>query len=191
MGGLNRELRRTGPGGNFPDVRYFSVNLNDEHYSLTQHILDADLDPAVSIANGGTNPFTPNQPNTGTQPYLIPISLGQVPTVPAGTTGCGITPYEGDNLLDATLRHFSIDWNTNVNAPNVPQSGLDPHVVDDPSHAAQTYSNGLSAAPNGAGSVTVRGYLPPYTCSGTLGSGYGCSPSPAISTPYLFFRDVG
>jgi hypothetical protein len=181
--------------GDFPEVRYFTVAVNDEHYSLAQHILDADIDPAVSEANGGYNPFTPNQPNPGTYPYLVPISLGQVPAQPPGTARCGITPYEGDNLLDATQRHLSMDWNTNVNAPNVPSSGLDPHVVDDPTHASQTYTNALYAAPNGAGEITVRAYLPPYSCSGTLGegppNGYQCSPNPAVSAPYLLFRDVG
>jgi len=75
--------------GDFPEVRYFTVAVNDEHYSLAQHILDADIDPAVSEANGGYNPFTPNQPNPGTYPYLVPISLGQVPAQPPGTARCG------------------------------------------------------------------------------------------------------
>jgi len=182
-------------GGVFPDVRYFSVAVNDEHYSIAHHVADADIDPAIAQSNGGTNPFTPDQPNTGSQPYLVPISLGAVPAWPAPVNGCGITPYEEDNLLDATQRHLSIDWNTNTMQPDVPDSGLDPHMVDTAGHQPHTFSNGLSAGPNGAGSLMVRAYLPHYNCKGTQGqpppNGLACTPDPAVAQPYLFFRDVG
>jgi len=175
-------------GGVFPDVRYFSVAVSDEHYALAQHIADADVDPENT---GTTNPFTPNEPNTGNQSYLLPISFGAVPTYPAGTAGCGITPYEEDNLLDATQRHLSMDWNTNIQQPDVPDNSLDPHTVDTPTHLAHTFGNGLTAGPNGAGSIIVRGYLPPYSCGGTQGgSSFKCAPNPNVATPYLFFRDV-
>jgi len=80
--------------------------------------------------------------------------------------------------------------------PDVPDSGLDPHMVDTASHQPHTFSNGLTAGPNGAGSLMVRAYLPPYSCQGTQGKppsqgGLTCTPSPALAQPYLFFRDVG
>jgi len=62
--------------------------------------------------------------------------------------------------LDATQRHFSIDWNTEVQG-NIPSA---PHVVDAPDHSNQ----------NMAGSVLIRSYLEPaWTCNGGPGN---CSP---------------
>jgi hypothetical protein len=77
--------------GNFPDVRYFSVAVNDEHYSLAQHVLDADMDPATTA----TNPFTPGHANTQNQPYLIPISWGRSPSSRLATPNAALRPLKG------------------------------------------------------------------------------------------------
>jgi hypothetical protein len=174
--------------GIFPDVRYFSITDNDMHYTATQHQADADIDPA--IAGASQNPFLPNTPYNGSQPYLAPVSLGWATS--GATPGCGITTYQEDNLLDGTQRHASMDWNTNTSpqAPSVAGGQLVPHVIDAPDHQPHSYTNGLTAGPNMAGSVVLRAYLPPYSCSGTEGSTFSCSPSPPIATPYLFVRDV-
>jgi len=173
--------------GIFPDVRYFSVSDNDMHYTATQHLADADMDPA--IVGSSQNPFVPGVPNSRTQPYIVPVSLGYVPTVPSGTAGCAINAYEGENLLDATQRHLSNDWNTNVQGPTVAGGQLTAHVVDLPGHSAPTASD-----PNGqnmAGSVVIRSYLPPYSCQGNLGSSLSCAPETgAVPRPFFFIRDA-
>jgi hypothetical protein len=97
--------------GDFPNERCFSITDNDMHYASTQHIADTALDP---VNNGGsaysdTNPYTPNQFYTANQPSMVPISLGGVPSA---SGACAIDPDEEDNLIDATQRHLSMDWNT-------------------------------------------------------------------------------
>lgn len=180
--------------GNFPDTRYFSVTDNDEHYTATQHLADADIDPAEARSGASGNPFVPTQIYNGSQPYVAPVSLGYVPPYPAGTPGCGIQPYEEDNLLDATQRHLFNDWNTNVRSPGVATGELNAHFLDAPNHSPlYNSSNQLIAGPNTAGSIVVRGYLPPYSCSGSPGSPTGslnCFQSVPVAAPYLFVRDV-
>lgn len=182
---------------NFPDTRYFAVTVNDMHYTATQHVSDADMDPAVTPANGGTNPFAPGKSYTGSQPYLIPISLGWVPNSSGAgaTAGCSITPYEEDNLLDATQRHLLTDWNTNVGGPTVASGALSPHVVNTPEDTTLSSLNSVcpTCGPNTAGSIVVRSYLaPPETCSGTDGSSLSCNPPTGLppSQPYLIVRDT-
>jgi hypothetical protein len=82
--------------------------------------------------------------------------------------------FEGDNLLDATQRHQSMDWNTVLQSPLAP-AGL--HVVDNASHGV----------PNTAGEIMVRSYLEPaVTCSAPN----SCSQPQTVQPPYLFVRDV-
>jgi hypothetical protein len=165
--------------GSFPDARYFSITGNDMHYASTQHLADADMDPVgVSAGNTYQNPFTPNTPYSPGQQFEVPIGLGYVP----GTVvkGCGIQPFEEDNLLDATQRHLSMDWNTAP--PNTPGATIgSAHYVDYPDH-----SN-----PNTAGVISIRTYLPPVVCSGGP-SNCSLSPDPAAAAnaPYLILRDV-
>jgi hypothetical protein len=147
--------------GRFPDVRYVSITTNDMHYAATQHLADADIDPVGAPGSSYSNPFTPGVSYDGNQKYLVPVSLGYVPG-PTTVPGCSITPFEEDNLLDATQRHLSADWNASVqgNSPSVA------HVVDTPAHMAGPNNSG----PNTAGSIIVRTYLaPPLTCAGPPG----------------------
>jgi hypothetical protein len=162
--------------GDFPDSRYFSITVNDMHYTAAQHLADADIDPV----NTDKNPFVPGNtgsspPYTGNQAYLVPISLGITPG-PAANPSCAVGSFEGENLLDATVRHLSIDWNTNLQGPSV-LTGLTPHVIDTPAHTV----------PNTAGSIIVRSYLAPEQCQGTPGT---CSFSPPAPQPYLILRDA-
>jgi hypothetical protein len=69
--------------GNFPDTRYFSVTDNDQHYTAAQHLADLDIDPAEASSGAAGNPFGLNQVNTGSQSYVVPVSLGYVPTYTA------------------------------------------------------------------------------------------------------------
>ena len=169
--------------GTFSDVRYLSITDNDMHYAATQHLADADVDPVGVPGNSYSNPFTPGIQYSGTQQYLVPISLGYVP----GSTpspGCSIPPFEEDNLLDATQRHLSMDWNTNVGQSHTPTVA---HVVDTPEHTAGPNNSG----PNTAGTITVRSYLaPPLRCTGSPGS-VTCSPQQTpVQQPYMIVRDV-
>jgi len=168
--------------GAFPDVRYFSVTDNDMHYAATQHLADADIDPVGVPGNSYSNPFTPGIQYNGDQKYLVPVSLGYVPSSTT-VTGCGITPFEEDNLLDATQRHLSMDWNTNVQG----KSPTVAHVVDTPEHTAGPNNSG----PNTAGSIMVRNYLaPPLTCTGSPGS-VSCSPQQTpVQQVHVIVRDV-
>lgn len=167
--------------GTFPDARYFSITDNDMHYTATQHLADAAVDPA----NSASNPFVPGPGGqspayTGTQQYLVPISLGYIPQPTGVITGCAINAPESDNVLDATQRHLSMDWNTNVQGPSV-ESGLAAHVVDTPGHGN----------PNTAGSIIVRSYLaPPETCTGKPGVSLTCTQPNPPPTPYVIVRDV-
>jgi hypothetical protein len=45
--------------GTFPDSRYFSVTDYDMHYANTQHLADAELDPAER-PNGTNNEIATN-----------------------------------------------------------------------------------------------------------------------------------
>jgi hypothetical protein len=145
---------------------YSIANLNT--------LADADIDPAVFA---DSNPFTPGIQYTGSQQsYLLPVSLGYVPNPATVTKGCGVSSFEEDNLLDATQRHLSMDWNTNVqgNSPTVA------HVVDTPTHSV----------PNTAGSILFRNYLaPPETCTGAPGA-VSCTPPPGVQAPAVIVRDV-
>jgi hypothetical protein len=171
--------------GYFPQGRYFSITDNDMHYALAQHLLDADIDPVgVSEGDSYTNPYTPGVPYYGDsdnhdQEYLVPISFGNIPgltTTYGGTVlpACAIDPFEGDNLLDATQRHQSMDWNTVLQSALAP---TDLHVVDNASHGV----------PNTAGEIMVRSYLEPAVTCSAPGS---CSQPQTVQPPYLFVRDV-
>ena len=176
--------------GDFPDARYFSITVNDAHNTATQHLMDAAIDPVGNVVNGvpaySQNPFVPDangsSPSyTGAQPYLVPISLGAVPSLTAVTPGCQINSFEEDNLLDATQRHLSNDWNTNLQPPNI-TSGLAPHVVNTPGNGNE----------NTAGSIIVRTYLPWVTCPGGPNT---CTTQPiggqpSLSQPHFIVRDV-
>lgn len=99
--------------GAFPNVRYFAITDNDMHYASAQHLADAAMDTAKQ---GQANPFTPKVHVNGQQMYVVPISLGSVPSGSGIWPGCGISPFEQDNLLDGTQRHPSMDWNTVVSS---------------------------------------------------------------------------
>jgi hypothetical protein len=201
--------------GTFPKARYFSITGNDMHYTVAQHLADADLDPVGGSGNSYINPFvvTGNGTSYSVGPaYLLPVSMGSVPSTTL--SGCAIDPFEEDNLLDGTQRHLSMDWNANVHPPSVSQN-LQPHMVEVPGHSTPppgctgTQCDGS----NTAGSVVIRSYLePPYVCSNgqptctasllepppcpvsggcTCPFTNGCATPPApIPNQYVIVRDV-
>ena len=154
--------------GTFPNARYFSVTSNDMHYSNAQHLADFTIDPADTHYDPSwVNPFAPGETYIAGQWYLIPVSLGAIPATGSPTSRvCSINPYEGDNLLDATQRHYSMDWNTLVQGSESAAPPSTAHVVDNPAHTAG----------NTAGDVLIRNYLP-------------LSPDD-VPAPYVILRDV-
>jgi hypothetical protein len=84
------------------------------------------------------------------QAYVVPVSLGAIPgpttaNDPPGTVipHCAIDPFEGDNLLDATQRHQSMDWDTVVQAPLAPDVL---HPVDTATHSAPNTARASSSS---------------------------------------------
>ncbi len=130
--------------GNFPNARYFSLTANDDHYLLSQTILDTNI---VPLTSSFVNPYQPGIPYASGQQYAVAMNFGGTP----GTieTGCMTSAYNVDvNSLDATLRHQGMNWNTD---PGFFQqvAGAPVHVVDTPQHTN----------PPVAGYLMVRAYL--------------------------------
>jgi hypothetical protein len=148
--------------GAFPNSRYYSVSLNDQHSALSQTILDTNIVPLTSQY---VNPFRPGVPFADGQQFAIPIGFGGTPG--QMQTGCMMNGYNVDvNNLDATQRHPGIDWNIDggffQQYPN-----FDDHVVDNAQHTN----------PNTAGSVLIRAYL-------------DSTPLSYATNPHIIVRDV-
>lgn len=146
--------------GNFPNARFFSVSAYDDHYQLSQAILDTNIVPLTSAY---TNPYVPGVPYAPGQMYAVPLGFEGTP----GTqeTGCQTNGYNvGVNALDGSLRHQGMNWNTDPGVyteyPTQP-----PHVVDTPQHTnppragyvmIRAYVDGTADDPQAAPSVIVR-----------------------------------
>jgi hypothetical protein len=130
--------------GTFPNARYYSVTLYDEHSALAQSILDTSIVPLTSQY---VNPYVPGVSFVDGQQFAVPVSFGGTP----GTieTGCAMNAYNVSvNGLDATQRHPGMDWNTDAGVyqayPNFAY-----HVLD----------TGQHMNPNTAGVLMIRVYL--------------------------------
>jgi hypothetical protein len=148
--------------GSFPQARYFSVSLYDEHEAISQHITDANIVPLTSKY---VNPYQPGMAYASGQQYAVPINFGGVPgTLQAGCmmNGFNVTM----NGLDATQRHAGMDWNSDAGVFAKYPSYVD-HVVDTPQHTN----------PNGGGIILIRSYLDD-TAPG------------ATTSPHIIVRDV-
>jgi len=148
--------------GNFPNARFFSVSAYDDHYQLSQAILDTSIVPLTSAS---INPYLNGVPYLPGQQYAVPMTFGGTPGVQE--TGCAMNGYNAAvNALDATQRHQALNWNTDPGffqaMPNEPA-----HVVDTPQHTN----------PPRAGYVMIRAYV----------NGTADDPEAA---PYLVVRDV-
>ena len=132
--------------GEFPNTRYFSVALYDDHSAVTQHLTDEDI---VPLTAHDINPLRPNVPYVSGQNYAVPINLGGTPGTPE--PGCQMNGYNvNQNALDGTLRHAFVNWNLYPGFFSAyPPNTIPQHVVDTPAH-----SN-----PNGSGTIMIRNYL--------------------------------
>jgi len=130
--------------GQFPNSRYFSIGLYDNHSAITQNITDVNILPLTS---GDINPYQPGAAFVSGQRYGAAIHLGGTP----GNlqTGCKMTGYNVEsNVMDGTQRHPYMNWNLDSafssTTPAPPY-----HVVDTPGHTN----------PNTAGVIIIRSYL--------------------------------
>jgi len=130
--------------GEFPNSRYFSIGLYDNHSSVTQNITDVNI---VPLTSNDINPYEPGVAFVSGQHYGADIHLGGTPG--NVQTGCMINGHNVEsNAMDGTQRHPYINWNFDPSFINTPPGYL-PHDVDTPTH-----SN-----PNTAGVVIIRSYL--------------------------------
>ena len=148
--------------GAFPQARYFSITVNDEHLGVAQSILDVNIAPLNSHY---INPFQPGAAFVGGQRYAVPVDFGGYPG--KIQNGCKMDGFNVEvNKLDATLRHVGIDWNNDAGFfekyPATPR-----HVVDTPEHTN----------PNKAGTVLIRSYL-------------DVTPRDPKTSAYVIVRDV-
>ena len=130
--------------GTFPNARYYSVTLYDEHDAVAQTLLDTNIVPLTSQY---TNPFQPGVVFSSGQQFAVPINFGGTPG--QLETGCMMTGFNVDvNALDGTQRHAGMNWNSDAGVfaqiANFPD-----HIVDTPNHTV----------PNKGGIVMIRAYL--------------------------------
>lgn len=148
--------------GQFPNARYFSVALYDNHSAITQNLTDVNIVPLTSKQ---VNPYEPGVAFVSGQQYAVPINLGGTP----GTLepGCVMTGYNvNQNAMDGTLRHQFMNWNLDA-AYYATDPTAPPHEVDSPTHSH----------PNTAGAVIVRSYL-------------SLTAPTSSSLPHIIVRDV-
>ena len=62
--------------GNFPNARFFSVSAYDDHYQLSQAILDTNIVPLTSAY---VNPYLPGVPYSPGQMYAVPLGFEGTP----------------------------------------------------------------------------------------------------------------
>ena len=146
----------------FPNARYFSVSVYDNHSAIIHNLTDVNIVPLTSST---INPFEPGVAFVGGQQFAIPINLGGTPGTPE--PGCVMTGYNvNQNAIDGTQRHAFMNWNLDP-AFFIANPGTPNHTVDTPTH-----SN-----PNTAGAIIIRTYL-----SLTVPS--------AATQPHLIVRDI-
>lgn len=130
--------------GTFPNARYYSVSLYDDHSAFSQSLQDADIAPLTSRF---INPYGPGVAFVDGQRFAAPIGFGG--TFGTLEAGCRTDSYNlAPNALDGSARHAGMDWNSDAGVfrsyPHFPF-----HVVDTPQHTD----------PNTAGVVMIRAYL--------------------------------
>jgi len=148
--------------GSFPQARYFSLSVYDEHEAISQQITDSNIVPLTSKY---VNPYEPGVAYVSGQPYAVPINFGGIPG--KLQTGCMMNGFNvAVNGLDGTQRHAGMDWNSDAGLFAEYPDYAD-HVVDTPEHTN----------PNGGGIILIRNYLDD-------------TPPTAATSPHVIVRDV-
>lgn len=147
--------------GTFPQARYFSVSLYDEHEAISQQITDANIAPLNSKF---VNPYLPGAAYVSGQQYAVPVNFGGTPG--KIQRGCSMNGFNvNGNALDGTQRHAGMDWNSDLGL-FTEYPDYDDHVVDTPEHTN----------PNGGGMILIRNYLD------------DTGPAP-VTSPHIIVRD--
>lgn len=148
--------------GQFPNSRYFSIGLYDNHSAITEDLSDVQI---VPLSSSDINPYQPGVAFVSGQRYGLEIKLGGTP----GTLekGCMMTGYNVEsNVMDGTLRHPFNNWNLNASFFHQSPSPV-LHEVDTPQHSS----------PNTAGAILIRSYL-------------SLTVPTAATQPHVIVRDV-
>ncbi|MEO8662008.1 MAG: hypothetical protein ABI693_26310 [Bryobacteraceae bacterium] len=100
----------------FPQARYFSVTVNDDHDAASSSVADKNVQPLTSSEH---NPFVPGTVYTPNQRYAVTVSLGGTQPPPGNIlSGCSLSGYNTQgNLLNGYSRHSGINWNGDPNLP--------------------------------------------------------------------------
>lgn len=147
--------------GQFPNSRYFSISLYDNHSAITQNITDDNIIPLTA---NDINPYAPGVAYVNAQRYGAAIHLGGTPG--KLQTGCMMNGYNVEsNWMDGTQRHPFMNWN--LDTPFLQQGTYPLHEVDTPEHTD----------PNQAGVIIVRSYL-------------DLTPAVTATLPHVIVRDV-
>ncbi len=147
--------------GEFPNTRYFSIGLYDDHSAVSQSLTDVNI---VPLTANDVNPYAPGVAYVSGQYFAVPINLGGTP----GNLekGCMMTGFNvAVNGMDGTERHPYINWN--LDKGFLQQGTHLDHIVDTPEH-----SN-----PNTAGIIMIRDYL-------------DLTPMSTGAQPHVIVRDV-
>lgn len=122
--------------GEYPQARYFSISVDDNHLATTGWFSDARIKP---LSQDYRNPYLPGELFQEDQLYALTIDLGGTePPRNHIAPGCGMGSLNfRANVIDATKRHPGISWNGVEGLP----PKLPPH--DD-------------LGPNSAGDIAVR-----------------------------------
>lgn len=148
--------------GTFPNARYFSVTVYDDHQAVSQNITDASIVPLTSQF---INPYQPGVVFVSGQQYAMPVNFGGTPGTPQN--GCLMNGYNVDvNVMDATQRHSGMDWNSDAGL-FVKYPRFASHVVDTPQHTN----------PNTAGVILIRNFI-------------DLTPQSYNTSPHIIVRDV-
>ena len=148
--------------GAFPQARYFSISVYDEHEAISQWITDTNIWPLNSRY---TNPYQTGVAYVSGQQYAVSVNFGGAP----GTQQKGCMTGSANvavNALDATQRHAGMDWNSDAGLFAKYPHFAD-HIVDTPLHTN----------PNGGGIIMIRNYLDQ-------------TPPSFATSPHVIVRDV-
>ncbi|HTB20322.1 MAG TPA: BACON domain-containing carbohydrate-binding protein [Bryobacteraceae bacterium] len=122
--------------GVYPNARFMSATVYDDHLVAVGTLLDTDIVPLTSAM---TNPLAPGETFTPNQRYGMIVSFGQ-PTATTESPGCSIGSTNiSQNVLDASQLHSGITW---AGSPSLPP-GFPAHET----------------GPNVSGMVTLRKYV--------------------------------
>lgn len=138
--------------GEFPNARYFSITIYDDHGAIVDTIRDKDIVPLNADAG---NPYAINGPDWNEdQLYAVTIRLGENLATPTPECSTGFNEY--DNLLDARYRHSYYT----LNPPPNERVYSDFHMgfsVEHPDVGMITHDDGEAAS---GGVILLRIYGP-------------------------------